>query len=1046
MRNLSIRLCHLALTLLLLCTGTQTARATWADDEFGNNGNFNAYVKNNNCLHFYLIYSADKGFDCWVNRNAYIKVDRYNKNQSYIGTEEIFRYDGWQESSQIRLNLKKGAILFTNNTSKKVSSVLETHNLDWVGETGKTGDKWVVELDWYPPQEWQKDGELLDVKIQVDYKDNQDGNKTRYIDRLNKFNLNGTVPTFNTEAPVFMGNNEHSAKGEVWSSKYTLSTAYNTLICSENLIQDATTSTSGTLYCTASDKARTVKYDMTFARNADFKNKENRFWLHERTVQLPAYHSIHNFGYNKQSNQLRWELYTANEGDKVIDDAFYIESSTVPNFADAKKLAEFSFKVGTSSAASHSRMDGSKQVFEYTLPEGHNGSYFRIRRKSAEKLGWNQEFASSSSSANFISDLCVSVANNSTDARNALLRQGYKLMDFNLNHGVKGAYVYLGYKETDNPLAAISRIAIKRGAEWAADKGAGYTDGGYKMLAVPTLGEGAGNLTQGIEGGQQMYLYYSKDNVKGKGKSLVTRVMHTGEKSTLASGYRYVVENLTADASNPSNAVNLNQSTKAVKEEIRLVCQMHEHVSDFKCRKEGDGVFAGHDCCGVYRDNVFKDNAYYIYNEGDLSLLRELTLSGYSQFKAELMADIILNKDVLIDGELNEKAKNTFVKWEPISNEEHHYSGTFDGHGHCISGVYLPGNNFDASVFGSLKGATIKNLIIKDAYIYAYSYLGGFANRVFNGSKDPTIIDNCMFQGFLDMSDGGIDVGGIVGYTNETKLHISNCHTMGRIRVEKARSIGGIIGYEPYDGPTMSYCFSEMSCNETKYRGLSPYLFRFTVKGCYCTSGGDNINGLIGEGWMASGRLAYELNAGGIGCWGQLLPDDQKPFLLITDTVKAKKPVMVYRQMGRKCTNHDEIVATGIYSNHLQKEYDLFHTGKVHHADKAPTCTEKGNLEYWDCSDCKGIFGNDACTIQLKQVPEIEEIGHHDYDVFDVCNYCKRTRLDIETDEADGITAAPCHSHSVEEYDLSGRRIKGSQRGIVILKDAHGNVRKMIKR
>lgn len=1036
MRHTNNKLWHLALFVLLLCTGTQTAHATWADDEFGNNGNFNATVKDNNCLHFYLIYSADKGYNCWVNRNAYITVDRYSKDQSYIGTEEIFRYDGWEESSKVRVNLKKGAILFTN--LKDGEKVLESPDTDWIVWTNKTGDKWVVELDWFPPQQWQKDGELLDVKIKVDYKDNDDGNKTKNINRLDKFNLNGKVPTFSLASTGFLSDFQHAAKGEVWSSKYTLSGKYYSVSTPEGIIQDKASETSGTFFNNASDKAREATYSMLFMRNENLKKDENRYWSLERTVKLPAYHRIHNFGYSKQSNTLIWKLLDTNQGDKVTDDAFYIESSTVPNFANAQKLAEFSFKVGTASAASHSRMDGSTQVFEYTLPEGHNGSFFRIRRKSAEKLGWNQEFASSTSSTNFISDLCVSVAGNSTEARNALLRQGYKLMDYNLNHGFKGAYVYLGYKETDNPLDAISRIGIKRNPEWAADKGATYTDGGYKMHPVPTLGYGAGNLTQDIEGGMNMYLYYSKDQVKGKGKSVITRIMHTGEKNILSSGYRYLGESLTADASDPSNSVNLNQSTTAAGEEIRLVCQMHEHTSDFYCRKESNGVYSGHDCCGVTLDSI---STIYIKGMGDLDLFREFVKGGLTDINAELMTDIAVNDSVLVGGNLN-PATGTFQAWEPIGNSEHPYGGTFDGHGHSIRGIYINGGSGNVGLFGTVKGASIRNLIVRDTYIKTGNGAGGIAGQVTIG-QDSTLIDDCMFQGYIECNGDG---GGIAGSTFDGKTHFRNCHTQGKIRNSNySFSNGGIVGYA-VTGGKVSYCLSEMEENCAYFFGISYHARSLTVKNSYCTIGSSGTNAFASTADMASGKVTFNLSDGNSNRhWGQELPADHKPFLIVTDSVKAKKNVAVYQELGTKCTTHD-IMPTGNYSNTPFADIYTWHQGKAHHEAVTPTCTEKGNLEYWTCSTCNGIFGNEACTAQLMKVPEIEEIGHHDYDEFDVCIYCKQCRLDIEADDADAIESAPAHSHGTEQqYDLSGRRITGSQRGIIIQRDSQGKIRKVMK-
>ena len=55
---------------------------------------------------------------------------------------------------------------------------------------------------------------------------------------------------------------------------------------------------------------------------------------------------------------------------------------------------------------------------------------------------------------------------------------------------------------------------------------------------------------------------------------------------------------------------------------------------------------------------------------------------------AVLTADITVNNDVLYsDGTLNENYSN-FITWTPIGYFES-YTGTFDGQGHTISGLYF---------------------------------------------------------------------------------------------------------------------------------------------------------------------------------------------------------------------------------------------------------------------------------------------------------------------------------------------------------------------
>ena len=40
-----------------------------------------------------------------------------------------------------------------------------------------------------------------------------------------------------------------------------------------------------------------------------------------------------------------------------------------------------------------------------------------------------------------------------------------------------------------------------------------------------------------------------------------------------------------------------------------------------------------------------------------------------------------------------------------------------------------------------------------------------------------------------------------------------------------------------------------------------------------------------------------------------------------------------------------------------------------YHAAQAPTCSEKGHKEYWQCTVCGGLFGDEAMTILYGNPP-----------------------------------------------------------------------------
>ena len=86
---------------------------------------------------------------------------------------------------------------------------------------------------------------------------------------------------------------------------------------------------------------------------------------------------------------------------------------------------------------------------------------------------------------------------------------------------------------------------------------------------------------------------------------------------------------------------------------------------------------------------------------------------------AKLTADISVNSHVLdYDGTLNNNGSG-FITWTPIGNGSNLYTGTFDGQGHTISGLYFNISECHiVGLFGANKG-TIKNVGVVDSYFYS---------------------------------------------------------------------------------------------------------------------------------------------------------------------------------------------------------------------------------------------------------------------------------------------------------------------------------------
>ena len=128
--------------------------------------------------------------------------------------------------------------------------------------------------------------------------------------------------------------------------------------------------------------------------------------------------------------------------------------------------------------------------------------------------------------------------------------------------------------------------------------------------------------------------------------------------------------------------------------------------------------------------------------------------------------------------------------WTPIgSNENNAYTGTFDGGGHTVSGLYVRLEFVgakEAGLFGHTKNATIRNLTVSGSVsidtLSASDSAGGIVGMAEGGT-----IENC---GNL-CTVRGSTAGGIAGET--VNVTVSGCYNGGRI--SSGYDAAGIIGY-----------------------------------------------------------------------------------------------------------------------------------------------------------------------------------------------------------------------------------------------------------
>ena len=176
---------------------------------------------------------------------------------------------------------------------------------------------------------------------------------------------------------------------------------------------------------------------------------------------------------------------------------------------------------------------------------------------------------------------------------------------------------------------------------------------------------------------------------------------------------------------------------------------------------------------------------------------------GGSSAHAKLMNDITINENVLdVDGDLNGTGLR---EWTPINN----YTGTFDGGGHGISGLYINIENgiSDTYVYVGLfgyigRGGKVQDLNIKDSDITGSATVNDAGVSVGSvcGENHGTI-ENCSNSG--DVTGSG-NVGGFCGQNDSSIINCSNSGTV--TGTGSSDNVGGFCGYN--NAGTIENCYN----------------------------------------------------------------------------------------------------------------------------------------------------------------------------------------------------------------------------------------------
>ena len=321
-----------------------------------------------------------------------------------------------------------------------------------------------------------------------------------------------------------------------------------------------------------------------------------------------------------------------------------------------------------------------------------------------------------------------------------------------------------------------------------------------------------------------------------------------------------------------------------------------------------------------YRDKInsngtYGDSKQYSYASANYELTANIDMSAkYGEGKGENGAN---------------------VSWTPIDN----FTGTFDGNGYTISGLYA----VDAGLFRSIgENGVVKDLTVSGEVTgNSGSGIGGIANE--NYGKITGCTNKC------DVNNIGFGhTGGVVGTNHGT---VTDCTNTGSITTgSDTNSIGGGIAGSS-DGGRISKCYNKGSVESVYYTGgIAGRIYNGgSVESCYNTG-------------AVTGNSIYSPSAGGIvGLGGGVVSNCYNSGAVtgIGGSNVSTGGVVGCNQVAvENCYNAGEVTGNGgpygaytggvVGKNTDGEISNCYNTGNVNGPDSATAKTGTGGVVGWN--------------------------------------------------------------------------------------------------
>lgn len=442
--------------------------------------------------------------------------------------------------------------------------------------------------------------------------------------------------------------------------------------------------------------------------------------------------------------------------------------------------------------------------------------------------------------------------------------------------------------------------------------------------------------------------------------------------------------------------------------------------------------------CGVADTTLAEpslvDGVYQIGTAGELYWFADKVNNdntNYGSADAVLTADIKVNSNLLsslkYDKDGNVINGDSFSSWTPIGNELNSYTGTFDGQGFTVSGLYVNNTDSDTGryvgLFGRVaSGGKVSKVGVVDSYFNAYKFVGGVCgyniggnitecynkgtvngNNMYTGGvcggNNSGTIQNCYNEG--SVTGKNERTGGVCG--SNDKATIINCYNTGKV-VGNISGSGGVCGNNYTDG-TIQNCYNigtvslSTTVEDSAIGGVCGFN-KSKITNCYFDS--DKYNGTAVGGTVAgsnvsdnvlgktteqfnSGEVAYLLQDGQEAdensvkpeVWGQKLSENGDTYPVLKNTGDEGNTVYTFT-CGENTAYTNDSNLSGTTQSHDYSAKIISDYAKK----SAATCTEKAKY-YYSCTHCRAVEKNDEHVFGDGELAE-----HTDKNLDGKCDVC----------------------------------------------------------